>query len=240
MLLRLFLIVTVLLASVEGAPIGIRGYESVAENRINTNIRGDLLYGPCSTTCGIGSRVIYVTKGCPDGKDICFFRMEQCRGPEDCGVPPPPPTTEAPKYFWNKIIVIAASIANIFLLGTFYGVVCYVRYKRKSKSKSTRDVETQCSMDEITESNDKKNGNLIDCICFTKQEDKEHRHLSGGDEHLELNKEEVGINSCKDCTPTETASYISPMQQIHQQILAYHQNQDKKHVSSCDSAELQR
>ncbi|XP_075715477.1 uncharacterized protein LOC142750364 [Rhinoderma darwinii] len=173
MLFRLLLIVNVLLASVNGAPIDIRRYDSGARNRISTDIRGDLLYGPCSKTCGIGIRVVYVTKGCPDQKDKCFFRMEQCQGPQDCGVHTTTPSPPIP--FWNKFIVTSAastiisllknkyvaaaagSVVAIFILGMFFSLVHYIRYKKSLKKKSKRDVETQCTIDESRESSDQIN-----------------------------------------------------------------------------------
>ncbi|XP_075715951.1 uncharacterized protein LOC142750859 isoform X2 [Rhinoderma darwinii] len=180
MLFRLLLIVNVLLASVEGAPIDIRRYDSGARNRISTDIRGDLLYGPCSKTCGIGIRVVYVTKGCPDQKDKCFFRMEQCQGPQDCGVHTTTPAPPIP--FWNKFIVTSAastvisllknkyvaaaagSVVAIFILGMFFSLIHYIRYKKSMKKKSKRDVETQCTIDESRESSDQINDKHQDKI----------------------------------------------------------------------------
>nr|XP_056712170.1 sperm acrosome membrane-associated protein 1 [Euleptes europaea] len=42
-------------------------------------------FGPCTVTCGIGNRDVILTKGCPGGESKCIVRVEECRGPTDCG-----------------------------------------------------------------------------------------------------------------------------------------------------------
>ncbi|XP_077206005.1 sperm acrosome membrane-associated protein 1 [Paroedura picta] len=42
-------------------------------------------YGPCTVTCGIGIREVILTSGCPGGESKCIVRVEECRGPTDCG-----------------------------------------------------------------------------------------------------------------------------------------------------------
>ncbi|XP_029451289.1 sperm acrosome membrane-associated protein 1 [Rhinatrema bivittatum] len=43
------------------------------------------IYGPCSTTCGIGIREVMLNNGCPGTEAKCLVRVEECRGPPDCG-----------------------------------------------------------------------------------------------------------------------------------------------------------
>ncbi|XP_054834323.1 sperm acrosome membrane-associated protein 1 [Eublepharis macularius] len=42
-------------------------------------------FGPCTVTCGIGFREVILTSGCPGGESKCIVRVEECRGPTDCG-----------------------------------------------------------------------------------------------------------------------------------------------------------
>ncbi|KAJ7329292.1 hypothetical protein JRQ81_015466 [Phrynocephalus forsythii] len=42
-------------------------------------------FGPCTVTCGIGMRDVILTNGCPEGERKCIVRIEECRGPPDCG-----------------------------------------------------------------------------------------------------------------------------------------------------------
>ncbi|XP_016286668.1 sperm acrosome membrane-associated protein 1 isoform X3 [Monodelphis domestica] len=42
-------------------------------------------YGMCTVTCGIGIREVLLTNGCPGGESKCIVRVEECRGPIDCG-----------------------------------------------------------------------------------------------------------------------------------------------------------
>ena len=34
---------------------------------------------------GIGIREVILTSGCPGGESKCIVRVEECRGPVDCG-----------------------------------------------------------------------------------------------------------------------------------------------------------
>ncbi|XP_062981844.1 sperm acrosome membrane-associated protein 1 [Elgaria multicarinata webbii] len=42
-------------------------------------------FGECTVTCGIGIREVILTNGCPGGESKCIVRVEECRGPTDCG-----------------------------------------------------------------------------------------------------------------------------------------------------------
>ncbi|XP_008117896.1 sperm acrosome membrane-associated protein 1 [Anolis carolinensis] len=42
-------------------------------------------FGECTVTCGIGIREVLLINGCPGGETKCIVRMEECRGPADCG-----------------------------------------------------------------------------------------------------------------------------------------------------------
>ncbi|XP_030051037.1 sperm acrosome membrane-associated protein 1, partial [Microcaecilia unicolor] len=45
----------------------------------------NLIYGPCTTTCGIGIREVMLSNGCPGNEAKCLVRVEECRGQIDCG-----------------------------------------------------------------------------------------------------------------------------------------------------------
>ncbi|XP_044286296.1 sperm acrosome membrane-associated protein 1 [Varanus komodoensis] len=45
----------------------------------------DVEFGECTVTCGIGIREVILTNGCPVGESKCIVRIEECRGPTDCG-----------------------------------------------------------------------------------------------------------------------------------------------------------
>lgn len=38
-----------------------------------------------SLTKGVGIREVILTNGCPGGESKCVVRVEECRGPVDCG-----------------------------------------------------------------------------------------------------------------------------------------------------------
>ena len=40
---------------------------------------------PISFTKGVGIREVILTNGCPGGESKCIVRVEECRGPVDCG-----------------------------------------------------------------------------------------------------------------------------------------------------------
>ncbi|XP_006095437.1 sperm acrosome membrane-associated protein 1 [Myotis lucifugus] len=42
-------------------------------------------FGMCTVTCGVGIREVMLTNGCPGGESKCIVRVEECRGPVDCG-----------------------------------------------------------------------------------------------------------------------------------------------------------
>ncbi|XP_043543434.1 sperm acrosome membrane-associated protein 1-like isoform X2 [Chiloscyllium plagiosum] len=55
--------------------------------------------GPCSVTCGIGSREVLLTKGCPGEEKKCVIRVEECRGPVRCG--------------WGKPVYISDDVVEL-------------------------------------------------------------------------------------------------------------------------------
>ncbi|KAM9002921.1 sperm acrosome membrane-associated protein 1 isoform X2 [Sarcophilus harrisii] len=52
---------------------------------INNTVAKEVEYGMCTVTCGIGIREVILTNGCPGGESKCVFKVEECRGPIDCG-----------------------------------------------------------------------------------------------------------------------------------------------------------
>ncbi|XP_004605712.1 sperm acrosome membrane-associated protein 1 [Sorex araneus] len=54
------------------------------ENAENPVVK-EVEYGMCTVTCGIGIREVILTKGCPGDESKCIVRVEECRGPVDCG-----------------------------------------------------------------------------------------------------------------------------------------------------------
>ncbi|XP_077139324.1 uncharacterized protein LOC143804778 [Ranitomeya variabilis] len=169
MLFRFLLIVSVLLASVEGAPVNIRRHDSWPKHMAPINIRrhdswpkptipagntNHLIFGPCSTTCGIGTRVVYKTRGCQNGQDKCFLRTEQCKGPEDCGLDGIVPS----KIPWIEYLIYIAISIGIFLLGSFIGVMCIIICIRLKKDKSGKNDESRCSTDGDTDTTAKPLG----------------------------------------------------------------------------------
>ncbi|XP_043820025.1 sperm acrosome membrane-associated protein 1 [Dromiciops gliroides] len=52
---------------------------------INNTVAKEVEFGMCTVTCGIGIREVILTNGCPGGESKCLLRVEECRGPTDCG-----------------------------------------------------------------------------------------------------------------------------------------------------------
>ncbi|KAM5256496.1 sperm acrosome membrane-associated protein 1 [Ctenodactylus gundi] len=52
---------------------------------LNRTVVREVEFGMCTVTCGIGTREIILTNGCPGGESKCIVRVEECRGPVDCG-----------------------------------------------------------------------------------------------------------------------------------------------------------
>ncbi|XP_005377794.1 PREDICTED: sperm acrosome membrane-associated protein 1 [Chinchilla lanigera] len=52
---------------------------------LNKTIVKEVEFGMCTATCGIGFREVILTNGCPGGESKCIVRVEECRGPVDCG-----------------------------------------------------------------------------------------------------------------------------------------------------------
>ncbi|XP_070952845.1 sperm acrosome membrane-associated protein 1 isoform X2 [Macaca nemestrina] len=55
------------------------------EDVSNANVVKEVEFGMCTVTCGIGVREVILTNGCPTGESKCVVRVEECRGPTDCG-----------------------------------------------------------------------------------------------------------------------------------------------------------
>ncbi|KAI6055934.1 SPACA1 [Marmota monax] len=51
----------------------------------NKTIVKEVEFGMCTVTCGVGVREVILTNGCPGGESKCIVRVEECRGPADCG-----------------------------------------------------------------------------------------------------------------------------------------------------------
>ncbi|XP_006902409.1 PREDICTED: sperm acrosome membrane-associated protein 1-like [Elephantulus edwardii] len=51
----------------------------------NGTITKEVEYGMCTVTCGVGIRDVLLTNGCPGHESKCLVRVEECRGPVDCG-----------------------------------------------------------------------------------------------------------------------------------------------------------
>ncbi|XP_028728602.1 sperm acrosome membrane-associated protein 1 isoform X1 [Peromyscus leucopus] len=51
----------------------------------NRTIVKEVEFGMCTVTCGVGIREVILTNGCPGGESKCIVRVEECRGPVDCG-----------------------------------------------------------------------------------------------------------------------------------------------------------
>ncbi|XP_028578777.1 sperm acrosome membrane-associated protein 1 [Podarcis muralis] len=55
------------------------------ESEANLTQPKEVEFGECTVTCGIGIREVILTNGCPGGETKCIVRVEECRGPADCG-----------------------------------------------------------------------------------------------------------------------------------------------------------
>ncbi|XP_011365699.1 sperm acrosome membrane-associated protein 1 [Pteropus vampyrus] len=55
------------------------------EDVSNSTIVKEVEFGMCTVTCGVGIREVILTNGCPGGESKCIVRVEECRGPVDCG-----------------------------------------------------------------------------------------------------------------------------------------------------------
>ncbi|XP_003797558.1 sperm acrosome membrane-associated protein 1 [Otolemur garnettii] len=55
------------------------------EDVSNRTVVKEVEFGMCTVTCGIGMREVILTNGCPGGESKCIVRVEECRGPVDCG-----------------------------------------------------------------------------------------------------------------------------------------------------------
>ncbi|NXI95103.1 SACA1 protein, partial [Psophia crepitans] len=52
---------------------------------LNASVSREVEFGVCTVTCGIGIREVLLTSGCPRTEAKCIVRVEECRGPVDCG-----------------------------------------------------------------------------------------------------------------------------------------------------------
>ncbi|XP_027991473.2 sperm acrosome membrane-associated protein 1 [Eptesicus fuscus] len=59
--------------------------EEVEEDGSDMKVVKEVEFGMCTVTCGVGIREVMLTKGCPGGESKCIVRVEECRGPVDCG-----------------------------------------------------------------------------------------------------------------------------------------------------------
>ncbi|XP_053139700.1 sperm acrosome membrane-associated protein 1 [Hemicordylus capensis] len=57
----------------------------LVESGTNLSAPKEVEFGVCTVTCGIGIREVILTNGCPGGETKCIVRVEECRGPSDCG-----------------------------------------------------------------------------------------------------------------------------------------------------------
>ncbi|XP_064303725.1 sperm acrosome membrane-associated protein 1 [Phalacrocorax carbo] len=53
--------------------------------RLSASVSTEVEFGVCTVTCGIGIREVLLTSGCPGTEAKCVVRVEECRGPVDCG-----------------------------------------------------------------------------------------------------------------------------------------------------------
>eukprot|EP00069_Balaena_mysticetus_P004011 bmy_17069T0 len=55
------------------------------EDVSNRTVVKEVEFGMCTVTCGVGIREVILTNGCPGSESKCIVRVEECRGPVDCG-----------------------------------------------------------------------------------------------------------------------------------------------------------
>ncbi|XP_023567777.1 sperm acrosome membrane-associated protein 1 isoform X2 [Octodon degus] len=61
------------------------GPTEATDDVLNKTVVKEVEFGMCTATCGIGFREVILTNGCPGGESKCIVRVEECRGPVDCG-----------------------------------------------------------------------------------------------------------------------------------------------------------
>nr|KAF6508211.1 sperm acrosome associated 1 [Rousettus aegyptiacus] len=59
--------------------------ESEEVDEESHELDGEMLPQPLSEEDGVGIREVILTNGCPGGESKCIVRVEECRGPVDCG-----------------------------------------------------------------------------------------------------------------------------------------------------------
>uniref|UniRef100_A0A0P6JFY1 Sperm acrosome membrane-associated protein 1 n=1 Tax=Heterocephalus glaber TaxID=10181 RepID=A0A0P6JFY1_HETGA len=61
------------------------GPTEAGDDVLNRTVVKEVEFGMCTVTCGVGFREVILTNGCPGGESKCIVRVEECRGPVDCG-----------------------------------------------------------------------------------------------------------------------------------------------------------
>ncbi|XP_059687696.1 sperm acrosome membrane-associated protein 1 [Gavia stellata] len=132
-----------------------------AEPGLNATVSTEVEFGVCTVTCGIGIREVLLTSGCPGTEAKCIVRVEECRGPVDCGWGIPiseglacvkmpciyiPPENRF-KYVWKMLI--PNKTAHILPNDSAVMEVC----------RDTHSVTFQCETQE--------NGNIIASVKYT-------------------------------------------------------------------------
>ncbi|XP_049673633.1 sperm acrosome membrane-associated protein 1 [Accipiter gentilis] len=132
-----------------------------AEPGLNATVSTEVEFGVCTVTCGIGIREVLLTSGCPGTEAKCIVRVEECRGPVDCGWGTPiseglacvkmPCIYIRPenrfKYVWKMLIL--NKTAHILPNDSAIMEVC----------RDTHSVTFQCETQE--------NGNIIASVKYT-------------------------------------------------------------------------
>ncbi|XP_009280238.1 PREDICTED: sperm acrosome membrane-associated protein 1 [Aptenodytes forsteri] len=153
-------------AEVRGSPVA---YELACQPEsaagclagLNATVSTEVEFGVCTVTCGIGIREVLLTSGCPGTEAKCIVRVEECRGPVDCGWGIPiseglacvkmpciyiPPENRF-KYVWKMLI--PNKTAHILPNDSAIMKVC----------RDTHSVTFQCETQE--------NGNIIASVKYT-------------------------------------------------------------------------